>query len=65
MFTFLTSLFRGSGFVALLMKTQSLCESYACVQDTVDGAASQGHKLWQNFYNNMPLNRWDGLDWGS
>merc|ERR1712139_24374 len=46
-------------------KTQQLCESYKCVMHTTKSMEQQGHQLWQKFYGNMPLDRWDGMDWGS
>ena len=47
------------------VQQQQLCESYGCVMATTAGMEKQGHALWQKFYANMPLDRWDGLDWGS
>ena len=49
----------------LLAVVQKLCESYKCVMDQNASMEKQGHALWQKFYANMPLDKWDGMDWGS
>merc|ERR1711918_2030 len=70
-FTFLSNVFLKGNQVQKLLSsifsapTQQLCESYGCVMKTTSGMEKQGHALWQKFYANMPLDRWDGLDWGS
>jgi hypothetical protein len=42
-----------------------LCESPQCVQNVIDGTSAQGVALWTTFKGNLPLSRWDGLNWGS
>ena len=48
-----------------VQEAQMLCEDTRCVDDVIEGTKSQGVALWTTFKSNLPLSRWDGLNWGS